>query len=77
MKIINAETKNGLIHVEHEILGIVRTIAFPIESTKEDIEESLLKLEKGRNRRAELQIENKERWAKEAKAEKTVKELLA
>ncbi len=77
MKIINAETKNGQIYVEHKILGIVRTIAFPIESTKEEIKEALLKLEKGRERRAELQKENKERWEKEAKAEKTVKDLLS
>lgn len=77
MQILNAETKNGFIYVEHKILDKIRTIAYSLDSSKEYIENSLLKLEKGRKRRVELQKENKERWEKEAKAEKTVKELLA
>ena len=43
MKVINAKTENGGIHVEHEILGEVRTIAFPLDYTKDQIKEHLLK----------------------------------
>jgi len=76
MKILTSETKNGLIKVGFEMLGETRSLDFSLDSTKEEIIETLEKLEKGKKRRAEIAEENKELIEKTEKAQKVCKDLL-